>query len=78
MLGVLLHLLQVLLLTLETPGVVFEHGVTVAAFQSVVEHLSLPQPFQLHILLQLVKTGWWRDTKRKKLYLVVEYKTTWQ
>lgn len=58
MLGVLLHLLQVLLLTLEAPGVVFElrHSVTVTALQPVVEHFGLPQPLQLHILLQLVST----------------------
>lgn len=58
-LGVLLHLLQVLLLTLEAPGVVLElrRGVAVAALQPVVEHLRLPQPLQLHVLLQLLEAG---------------------
>lgn len=59
MFGILLHLLQMLLLTLEAPGVVLElrHGVTVAKLQPVVQHLSLPQPLQLHVPLQLVETG---------------------
>lgn len=46
-----------LLLTPEAPGVVFEHSVSVAVLQSVVEYLGLPQPLQLYILLLLVETG---------------------
>lgn len=67
MLGVLLHLLQVLLLTLEAPGVVLElrHAVTVAALQPVVEHLRLPQPLQLHVLLQLQEAGRQRKADHK-------------
>lgn len=58
-LGVVLHLLQVLLLTPEAPGVVLElwQRVAVTALQSVVDHLRLPQPLQLHVLLRRVKTG---------------------
>lgn len=58
-LGVLLHPLQVLLVTLEAPGVVCElrDGVAVAALQTVVEHLGLLQPLQLHVLRELEATG---------------------
>ncbi len=58
-LGILLHLLQVVLLPPKAPGVVFElrYGVTVTALQSVAEHLGLSQPLQPHIILQLVNTG---------------------
>lgn len=59
MLGVLLHLLEVLLLTPEAPGVVLELGqrVAVAALQPVVDHLRLPQPLQLHVLLLRVEAA---------------------
>lgn len=64
MLGVLLHLLQVLLLTPEAPRVVLElrQRVAVAALQSVVDHLRLSQPLQLHVLLLHLKTGTFQAT----------------
>ena len=55
MLGVVLHPLQLLLVTLEAPGVVPElHRVAVAQLQRVVEHVCLLQPLHLHVLLELV------------------------
>lgn len=56
--SILLHPLQVLLVTLEAPRVVFElwDSVTVAVLQSVVAHLGLLQPLKLHVLLQLLNT----------------------
>ena len=50
---ILLHPLEVLLVTLDAPGVVCElrDSVTVTVLQSVVEHFSLLQPVQLHVVL---------------------------
>lgn len=58
-LGVLLHPLQVLLVTLEAPGVVFEmwDGVAVTVLQDVMQPLGLLQPLQLLVVLQLVGAG---------------------
>jgi len=50
LLGVLLHALQVLLVTLEAPGIVLRDSAALAALQPVVEHLRLLQPLQLHLL----------------------------
>lgn len=57
-LGVLLHLLQVLLVTLQAPGVVFERWCSVAAavLQPVMQPFGLLQRLQLHVVLQLVGT----------------------
>lgn len=56
LLGVLLHPLQLLLVTLEAPGVVLELWgcVTVAALQAIVEHLGLLH--SLHVLRLLMDT----------------------
>ena len=62
LLSVVLHGLQVLLVTLEAPGVVLGEGAALAALQPVVEHLRLLQPLQLHLLRPTLDTGTtWKD-----------------
>lgn len=75
---VVLHPLQVLLVTLQAPGVVFDlrGGIAVTALQSVVEALRLLHPLYVQVFLQLLSAEVNRDASQVNSN--VPNQTVWQ